>query len=218
MLTEEFLRFLWRDVVKGVDEKVFGRLVETMTAHDAMFPCNDGVTEGNAREFMVPARLPDGVTGDSLAELEDAMSRGTRVQFVIKIYAKYVPSGIIAKFLGGFGRDESGVFRNLMFRTCWARGVAFVAAGQECLVRLGEVSTRPQHMIEINIAGPDVNDVYEVGCEIRRSVKKLLREGYPGLAFDSSANPRFKNGVEAWQDSLKALQRDLFEKVMARWS
>ncbi|CAM9165329.1 unnamed protein product [Ectocarpus sp. 6 AP-2014] len=168
ILTEEFLRFLWRDVLKGVDEKVFARLVETMTAHDAMFLCNDGVTEGNVREFMVPARLPNGVTGDSLAKLEDAMSRGTRMQFVIEIYAEYVPPAIIAKFLGGFGRDESGVFRNLMFRTCWARGVSFVADGRECLVRVGEVSARPLHMIEINIVGPDVNDVFKVGFEIKK--------------------------------------------------
>ncbi|CAM9634178.1 unnamed protein product, partial [Laminaria digitata] len=38
MLTKHYLQFLWREVVKGVDEVVFARLVETMAVHNAMFP------------------------------------------------------------------------------------------------------------------------------------------------------------------------------------
>lgn len=213
MLTEEYLHFLWREVVEGVDEVVFGRLVETMAVHDAMFP---RVIEGDAREFMVPARLPGSVAGDSLRKLEEAVCRGTRMQFVIEIYAEYVPPAIIAQFLGGFGRNGGGVFRNLVFHACWARGVAFVAAGWECLVRLDEACTEPRRMIEINIAGPDRNVISDAGFQIKENMEQLLEELYPGLLFDSSLSPTYKDGTEAWQDSLNALQRDLFEKVMAR--
>lgn len=213
MLTKDYLHFLWREVVKGVDDMVFGRLVQTMAVHDAMFPCDDDAIEGEAREFIVPARLPGSVAGDALAKLEGQVSRGTRMQFVIEIYAEYVPPAIIAQFLGRFCRNGRGVFRNLVIHVCWSRGVAFVAAGKECLVRLGEASTQPRRMIEISIAGPDKEDVWDVGFDIKKSVEQLLEERYPGMLFDSSANPSYMEGTEAWQDSLDALQRDLFEKV-----
>ena len=215
MINKDFLHFLWRDVVKGVDDVVFGRLVETMAVHDAMFPCDDDVIEGEAREFMVPARLPGSVAGDALAKLQGEVSRGTRMQFVIEIYAEYVPPAIIAQFLGGFGRNGRGIFRNLMFHACWSRGAAFVAAGRECLVRLGEASIQPGHVIEISIAGPGREDVWDVGFGIKESVEQLLEERYPGLLFDSSVNPTYMNGAEAWQNTLDALQRDLLEKVNA---
>lgn len=201
---------------------VFGRLVETMAVHDAMFPCGDRVVEKDAREFMVPARLPGSVAEASLAKLQEAVSRGTRMQFVIKIYADYVPPAIIAQFLGAFGRSGVGIFRNLVFHTCWSRGVLFQAAGRECLIRLGEnlahsegaeASTESRRIVEINIGGLGVDDVFEVGFELKKKVEQLLEERYPGLLFDASMNPTYMDGPGAWQDSVDALQRDLLEKV-----
>ena len=150
------------------------------------------------------------------------MSRGTRMQFVIEIYAKYVPPAIIAQFLGAFGRSGVGIFRKLVFHTCWTRGVSFEAAGLECLIRVSEniapsegaeASTESRRIVEINIGGPGKNDVFKVGFEIEKQVEQLLEERYPGLLFDASMNPTYMSGPGAWQDSLDALQRDLLEKV-----
>lgn len=199
--------------MKGVDEVVFDRLVETMAVHGAMFPCDGGRFEGDTTELMVPARLPCSVAGVSLTKLEEAVCLGTRMQFVIEVYAEYVPPAIIAQFLGGFGRNGGETFRNLVFHACWARGVAFWTAGLECLVRLDESPTEPRRVIEINIAGPERNVMFDVGLQIKENMEQLLEERYPGLLFDSSDSPTYMTGTEAWQDSLDALQRDLFEKV-----
>lgn len=208
--------------MKNVDEVVFDRLVETMAVHDAMFPCGGRVVVGRAGEFMVPARLPGSVAEASLAKLQEAVSQGTRMQFIIKIHAKYVPPAIIAQFLGAFGRSGVGNLRNLVFHSCWTRGVSFQAAGLECLIRLGDklapsegakASTESRHIVEINIGGPGKSDVSKVGFEIHEQVEQLLEERYPGLLFDASMNPTYMSGPDAWQDSLGALQRDLLEKV-----
>lgn len=207
--------------MKDADKDVLGRLVETMAVHDAMFPCGR-VVEGGAGGFMVPARLPGSVAEASLVKLQEAVSRGTRMQFIIDIYAEYVPPAIIAQFLGAFGRSSEGIFRNLVFHTCWTRGVSFEAAGRECLIRLGEnlvsqegaeASTEFRRTVEINIGGPGKDDVFKVGFDIKEKVEQLLEERYPGLLFDASLNPTYKSGPGAWQDSLDALQRDLLEKV-----
>lgn len=229
MLTKEYLHFLWREVVEGVDEVVFGCLVETMAVHDAMFPCIDGVIEGGAREFMVPARLPGSVTEASLAKLQEVVSRGTRMQIVIEIYANYVPPAIIAQFLGAFGRNGDEDIRTLVFHTCWARGASFEVNGRECLIRLGEASTESswgedstetRRIIEINIAGHNRTNVSKIGSKLKDNVKKLLQERYPGLLFDLMDHT-YMDGTEAWQGIMKALQGELLEKlekVMARTS
>ncbi|CAM9960831.1 unnamed protein product [Ectocarpus sp. 4 AP-2014] len=222
LLTTEYLGFLWRDIVKGADQMIFGRLVETMAVHDAMFPCGDRVVEGGAGEFMVPARLPGSVAETSLAKLQGAVSSGTRMQFIIKIHAEYVPPAIIAQFLGAFGRSGDGYLRNLVIHTCWTRGVSFEAAGRECLIRVGEnlapsegaeASAESRPIVEINVGGPGEEKVFKVGFEIKGKMQKLLRERYPGLQFDASMHHTYKNGPDAWQDSLAALQRDLLEKL-----
>eukprot|EP00903_Cladosiphon_okamuranus_P009162 g8755.t1 len=222
LLTTEYLGFLWRDIVKDPDRVVFGRLVNTMAAHDAMFPCGDRVVEGGAGEFMVPARLPSSVAESSLAKLQDAVSTGTRMQFVIEIYAEYVPPAIIAQFLGAFGRSGDGCLRFLVIHTCWTRGVSFEAAGRECLIRVGEnlapsegaeASSESRPIVEINVGGPGKDKVFEVGFEIKEKMQKLLRERYPGLQFNASMHPTYMSGPDAWQDSLNALQRDLLEKI-----
>lgn len=209
--------------MKDVDEVVFDRLVETMALHDAMFPCGDCAVKGGAGEFMVAARLPGSVAEASLAKLQEAVSRGTRMQFVIEILADYVPPAIIAQFLGAFGHSRVEIFRNLVFHTSWSRGVSFEAAGRECLIRLGEnlvspggagASTEPRCVVEINIGGTGQSDVSAVGFEIRAKVVQLLEEKYPGLLFEAPMNPTYMSGPDAWQDSLDALQRDLLEKVM----
>lgn len=208
--------------MKDVDEVVFGRLVETMAVHDTMFPCGDRVVEGGAGEFMVPARLPGSVAEASLAKLQEAVSRGIRMQFVIEIHAEHVPPAIIAQFLGAFGRSGVGIFRNLVFHACWTRGVSFEAAGLVCLIRVGdnlahsegaEASSKSRHIVEINIGGPGKSDVFKVGFEIKEQVEQLLEDRYPGLHFDASMDPTYMSGPRAWQDSLDALQRDLLEKV-----
>eukprot|EP00903_Cladosiphon_okamuranus_P009447 g9006.t1 len=112
LLTTEYLGFLWRDIVEDPHRVVFGRLVKTMAAHDAMFPCGDRVVEGGAGEFMVPARLPGSVAESSLAKLQGAVSTGTRMQLAIDFYAEYVPPAI-AQFLGAFGRSGDGYLRVL---------------------------------------------------------------------------------------------------------
>ncbi|CAM9405323.1 unnamed protein product [Ectocarpus fasciculatus] len=153
ILTKEYLRFLWRDVKAVRDEEVFGRLVNTMALHDAMFPCEkNGGHEGEG-EFVVPARLPASVACASLAELEKAVSQGTRMQFVIAIHAGYVPPGIIPQFLGELKRRDGGVSGNFVFHVSWNRGVGFMTAGQEILVRLGETCSPSQRFVEVNIAG-----------------------------------------------------------------
>ncbi|CBJ48972.1 LRR-GTPase of the ROCO family, putative pseudogene [Ectocarpus siliculosus] len=211
LLTTEYLRFLWRNVVKDVDELVFGRLVEMMALHNAMFPCDDCAVGGGA-----------GVAEASLAKLQEAVSRGIRMQFVIEIRADYVPPAIIAQFLGAFGRSRVEIFRNLVFHTSWSRGVSFEAAGRECLISRGEnlvspgrarASTEPRCFIEINIGGTGKSDVSAVGFEIKEKVVQLLEEKYPGLLFDASMNPTYMTGPDAWQDSLAALERDLLEKL-----
>ncbi|CAM9528387.1 unnamed protein product [Ectocarpus fasciculatus] len=212
ILTKEYLRFLWRDVKAVRDEEVFGRLVDTMALHDAMFPCekNGGHQEG---EFVVPARLPASVACASLAELEKAVSQGTRMQFVIAIVAGYVPPGIIPQFLGELKRRDGGVSGKFVFHVSWNRGVAFMTDGQEVLVRLGETCSPSQRFVEVNIAGDTRKHVNKTGREIKEIVDHLLEERYPGLDFDAEANPTFLKGREAWQDILAALRGDLVEEL-----
>ncbi|CAN0366205.1 unnamed protein product, partial [Ectocarpus sp. 6 AP-2014] len=81
-----------------------------MALHNAMFPCDDCAVGGGAGEFMVPARLPGSVAEASLAKLQETVSRGIRMQFVIEIRADYVPPAIIAQFLGAFGRSRVEIF------------------------------------------------------------------------------------------------------------
>lgn len=205
----EYLGFLWRKVVTVVDEEVFGSLVETLALHDVMFLFDDDGKQGSVGDLMVPARLPGSVSEASLAMLKQAVSQGTRMQFVITVDAEYVPPAIIPLFLGGFCRRE-----NIVFRACWTRGLAFMMSGQECLVRLEEAGIGPRRAIEISIAGPDMKDVSEVGFRAKGSIEELLEHYYPGLQFDASVDPTERKGEEAWQDSLNGLRGDLFEKVV----
>ncbi|CBJ26246.1 LRR-GTPase of the ROCO family, incomplete sequence [Ectocarpus siliculosus] len=212
MLTKEYLRFLWREVKAVQDEEVFDRLVDTMALHDAMFPCEkNGVLEEG--EFMVPARLPASVACASLAELENAVSQGTRMQFVINIEAGYVPPGIIPQFLGELKRRDGGISGDFVFHVSWHRGVAFMTAGQEILVRLGETCAPSQRVVEVNIAGGAEKDVYATGFGIKNLVVRLLEQRYPGLDFDPETKPTFKKGREAWQDTRAALRGDLVEEL-----
>lgn len=64
-LTEDFLRFVWRDVL--ANRQVFNRMVETMSTHGAMFTCDPSF--GEKRELVVMARLPSAVGDETLAEL-----------------------------------------------------------------------------------------------------------------------------------------------------
>lgn len=212
MLTKEYLRFLWREVKEVQDEEVFGRLVDTMALHDAMFPCEKNGTHEEG-EFVVPARLPASVACASLAELEKKVSQGTRMQFVIAIHAGYVPPGIIPQFLGELKRRDGGISGNFVFHVSWNRGVAFMTAGQEILVRLAETCASSQSVVEVNIAGDTAQDVCNKGSEIKKIVVHLLEERYPGLDFDPEAKPTFLKGREAWLDIRAALRGDLIEEV-----
>eukprot|EP00903_Cladosiphon_okamuranus_P007165 g6957.t1 len=183
LLTTEYLGFLWRDIVKDMDKGIFGRLVETMAVHDAMLPCGDRVVEGGGGEFMVPARLPGSVAEWSLATPQEAVSGGTRMQFVIEIYAEYVPPAIIARFLGAFGRSGDGHLQNLVIHTCWTRGVSFEADGRECLIRVGEnlapsegaeASTESRRIVEINVGGSGRADLSELDEHRKGVLQKIL--------------------------------------------
>lgn len=211
--------------MKGVDDVVFRRLVETMAVHDAMFPCDGGVIEGGDGEYMVPARLPCSIAEASLSKLQEMVSRGTRMQFVIEVYAEYVPPTIIAQFLGAFGRDRDDDIGTMVFHTCWARGASFEVNGRECLIRFseasaeaipGEVPARPRRTIEINIAGHSRTNASKIGSKIKDSVMDLLEERYPGLLFDT-IDHTYMDGTAAWQDIVSALQGDLLEKVTERY-
>ncbi|CAB1120871.1 unnamed protein product [Ectocarpus sp. CCAP 1310/34] len=212
VITKEYLRFLWREVKAVQDDEVFDRLVDTMALHDAMFPCDkNGIHQEG--EFMVPARLPASVPCASLAELEKAISQGTRMQFVIAIYAGYVPPGIIPQFLGELKRRDCGISGEFVFHVSWHRGVAFMTAGQQILVRLGETCVPSQRVVEVNIAGDAEKDVYDTGFAIKKLIVRLLEKRYPGLDFDPEANPTLMKGKEAWQETRAALRGDLVEEL-----
>ncbi|CAM9334472.1 unnamed protein product [Ectocarpus sp. 12 AP-2014] len=212
VLTKVYLRFLWREVKAVQDDEVFDRVVDTMALHDAMFPCEkNGIHEEG--EFMVPARLPASVPCASLTELEKAVSQGTRMQFVIAIYAGYVPPGIIPQFLGELKRRDGGISGEFVFHVSWHRGVAFMTSGQQILVRLGETCAPSQRVVEVNVAGDAEKDVYNTGFEIKKLVVRLLEKRYPGLDFDPEAEPTFLKGREAWQDTRAALRGDLAEEL-----
>ncbi|CAM9209821.1 unnamed protein product [Sphacelaria rigidula] len=233
-LTETYLHFIWREILELDCPRVFSRMIETMSTFGAMFTCDPsrGVEReldyprvvgwmiekmpifgarftsdprrGVERELLVPARLPSAVDGDTLAKLESAISRGVRMRFVIKIFAKYIPAGVIAQFLGSFRRSN-----HIVFRACWRRGAAFMMNGREHLVCLHEPVAGTVARIEISIAGSTRETVSDHGLATMEALSKLLSDRYPGLSFDASGDPQFMEGTEAWKDSFDSLQAHL---------
>lgn len=201
-LTKDYLQFLWREVPGLANAEVFGRMISTMSTYGAMFQCDPSLS--NAMELLLPARLPATVGDDTLTELKSAILSGIRMQFVIEIYAKYIPPGIIAQFLGGFCRD-----RRIIFRACWNRGAAFIMDGREHLVCLHEPTGDLDARVEVNVAGSTRETVSNHGFAVMEALCTLLTDRYRGLLFDPSCDPQFMSGQEAWDESLAALERHL---------
>lgn len=206
-LTSDYLRFLWRKVHELANPQVFGRMISTMSMYGAMFRCDPSSTE-TKELLLLPSRLPATVEDDTLAELKSAILSGIRMQFVIDIYAKYVPAGIIAQFLGGFFRDS-----RIILRACWNRGAAFIMDGREHLVCLHEPTGDESARIEVNVAGSTRETVSNHGFAVMEALCALLMDRYPGLMLDPSCYPRFLSGQEAWDENLAALQRHLKGRV-----
>ncbi|CAM9517623.1 unnamed protein product, partial [Sphacelaria rigidula] len=112
-LSKDYLGFLWRDF-PDLDQMVLGRIVDTMSTYGAIFPC--GPKGKETTEFVVPARLPCTVAGDTLDKLKEAISGGNRERFTFRILDNYVPPGIIAQVIGRFYGDH------VIFRACWSKG------------------------------------------------------------------------------------------------
>lgn len=205
-LTEEYLQFVWREVA-GLDlPKILSRMIETMSTYGVMFVCDP--SRGVERQLLVPARLPRAVDADTLAELKSAFSTGVEMRFIIRIFSKYTPAGIIAEFIAGFcwtGR--------IIFRDCWSRGAAFIMNSREHLVCLHQPTAETEAHIDISIAGSTQETVADHGSAVVESLYRLLLERYPGLLFDTSGDPCFITGTDAWQNRLEDHLESLLHKV-----
>ncbi|CAM9581938.1 unnamed protein product [Sphacelaria rigidula] len=206
-LSKDYLRFLWRDV-PGLDEMVFGRMVDALSTYGAMFPCGPNGEE--TTEFVVPARLPCTVADDTLDKLKEAISGGIRIRFTFRIWGNYVPPGIIAQFVGWFYRDN-----NIIFRACWSKGASFVMGGREHLICLHEpTDTSPKTRIEITVAGEDQATLWDAALDAKKTLAQLLHHRFKGLQFEVQRQPNTMKGVDAWLDTLDGLQEHLQSWMM----
>lgn len=201
-LTKVYLRFLWRNVPGVQDTDVLPRMISTMSTYGAMLPCDPG--RAGTSEFVVPVRLRATVAEETLAELKAAISTGTRMHFVIPLFARYIPPGVISQFLGSFCRSS-----RILFRACWSRGASFIMDGREHLVCLRGPAEDVGMRIEIDIAGSTRETVSDHGFTVFEAVCNLLADRYSGLLFDPSGDPQFSVGRDAWQDRLDALRDHL---------
>lgn len=175
-------------------------MLQTLSLHGAVLPCNRGDTD-DIEELLVPARFPARVNEDDLASVESAVSGGICIQFVLEVHSRYVPSGLVAQFIGTLRSTD-----HVVIHSCWATGVSFAMEGLELLI---SVQNGTAWRSEVTIVGPTIKAVRDSESHVKKGLCKLLKERYPALLFTFSPDQLFIDGKDAWNSALDRRQMRL---------
>ena len=218
ILTLNYLRFLWRNIVTKDDHAVFTSLLGVMSRHGIIFEGNpsgdDNKHAGNTLNdnagLFVPLHLPINVLESDL-KIASLLRQQFRNELVYEIDQTYVPPGVL-----GLLMSRLLVLEGVKFRKCWSRGVVFTL--EEVLVLLlldtpadGEDEAR----ITVNLFGERfVSKLTPVMDQVEHEIKSMFVNHFSGLIVGPKHGyPRDENGIDA-ANSMSAV--DLLNAVVGR--